>query len=186
MRHILKWQLFLNEKLQVSANDKPDVKLSKEKLNSLEEQIIDFGKKKSDVEQIYKDFKDDKEIKKELESLLGPETGGEKSRNIFLVKWAEVQALKKSIEDLVDKNSLDKVTLDDERRDMGLVTSSSVKSRVAYKIKEIELRIKKNLDDIGKKFAEVQKKEAGFKLEMEQFKRKLEEAKKKVVETKPK
>jgi hypothetical protein len=186
VNYIKSWKLFLLEKFEVSADDKPDVKLSKEKLNKLEEQIAEFNLKKPQVEQIYKTYKKKEDIQKELDKLLGEEGEEGEGRNILLVKWVEVVSLKKSIEDLVDQNALDKVKVEEMKSEMRIATSASVITRISNSVKDIGLRIKKNLTDISAKMAEVAKTEAKFKLDMAQFKASFEEMKKKIGQTKPK
>jgi hypothetical protein len=58
MKYLKNYQNF-SEKFDISDSDEPDVKMSKEKMNKMQDYITEFSQKKVQIEQIFKDTKKD-------------------------------------------------------------------------------------------------------------------------------
>ena len=64
MKYVFNYQKFI-EKLEIIDTDEPDVKMSKEKMNALEDQFTEFNQKKAQIDAVYQD---DKLTDKDVES----------------------------------------------------------------------------------------------------------------------
>lgn len=171
MKYLKKYQIFLEADIPVNDTDKPDVKMAKEKINTINAQIVDYQEKKPKIDQLYSSTSNDKEIEDGLKKLLGEtDINSKEDRNPFLVRYLEVARLKKEVESIQDRNAKDKLSLDDFNQELGLSKEATTKQAVSFKISDIKSRISKNSADIVKKMQEIQKKEAENKVEMEKIK----------------
>ena len=75
MKYVFNYQKFL-EKFEISDSDEPDVKMAKEKMNSLQEQFTEFNQKKASIDAIYKDEKlTPDQVEEKLKQLIGLDFG---------------------------------------------------------------------------------------------------------------
>lgn len=172
MKYLNNYQSFLEADIPVSDTDKPDIKMAKEKINTINKQIAEYQEKKPKIDQLYSSTSNNKEIEEGLKKILGEsDVNAKEDRNTFLVKYLEVARLKKEVEDIQNKNVKDKMTLDDFNQELSLSKDSSIKQVVSFKISEIKTRMSFNSSEIVKKTKEIQKKEAETKAEMDKIKR---------------
>lgn len=179
MKYLKKYKLFLEADIEIKDSDEPGIKVAKEEMNDIQNQMTEFAQKKSQIDQIYSTIKDKTQLEEKLKALLGDK---ESERNPFLVRYLEISKLKKEIEDIQDKNIKDKLSLDDFNQEMSLSKDSDVKKMVSFKISDIKNRISKNSADLLKKSQEVQQKELEMKEEMEKIKKDIEENSKTIKE----
>jgi len=154
MKYLKNYQNF-SEKFDISDSDEPDVKMSKEKMNKMQDYITEFSQKKAQIEQIFKDTKkDSKTIEKELENLLGKQdVSAGADRNPFLVDFVEISKMKKEVEDLQNKRAEDKIKIDDFNQQIALSTSDDVKKNLKFTITDVQNR----LADKSKRISEIEK-----------------------------
>jgi septal ring factor EnvC (AmiA/AmiB activator) len=183
MKYLSSYRHF-NEKIDIKDTDEPDVKMSKEKLNALEDNITEFNQKKSLVDTIFKNQSFDmKKVEEELKKLLGTEESGPgKDRNPFLVNYAEVSKLSRKVDDLQNSRANDKVKLDEFREELNLSTDENVKLSVNARITDIQNRLAEKSLKITElqKEIEVKKKELDTKIsdqksEIDEFIKKIKE-----------
>jgi adenylate kinase family enzyme len=88
MKYLKKYKLFLEEnEFDIKDSDAEDVKMSKEKLNDLKNQIAEYNQNKSKVIDLYKKANSIEEANEELKKILGEDS---ESRNSFLVQLANM------------------------------------------------------------------------------------------------
>jgi hypothetical protein len=179
MKYLKKYKIFLEADIQVNDSDEPGVKVAKEEMNDVQQQMSEFTQKKSQIDQLYSTIKDKAQLEEKIKSLLGDE---ESERNPFLVNYLGVSKLKKEIEDIQDKNVKDKMSLDDFSEEMNLSKDADTKKMVSFKVSDIKNRISKNSVELLKKIQEVQEKEAKMKEEMEKIKKDIEQDSKTIEE----
>lgn len=163
MKYLKRYKVFLEaDEFEVKDTDAPDLKMVKEKMNTIKSQISDYKTKKNLIDNIYsnKELSDD-DIEKELKSILG-ETDAlpEEDRNPFLVEYAHLAKLERDINKLQDDNSNDKIKIDDLQQSLQLTKDDTTKKAVEFKISDIKNRmaersakiseIKKDLDESEK------------------------------------
>ena len=172
MRYLNNYQAFLEADIPVGDTDKPDIKMAKEKINTINRQITEYQEKKPKIDQLYSSTSNNKEIEDGLKKILGEsDVNSKEDRNPFLVKYLEVARLKKEVEDIQNKNVKDKMTLDDFNQELSLSKDASTKQAVSFKISDIKNRISLNSAEIVKKMQEIQKRETESKTEMDKIKR---------------
>jgi gas vesicle protein len=133
MNYLKKYISFL-EDFDVREDDKEDVKISKEGLKELQEQISEFNSKKASIDNIYKSK--DKDIGNELEKILGKE-----NRNPFLVSYSNIARIKKELEDLQKKGDDKAIELSNFKDRLSIAEDAESKLALSDKIKEIEQQI---------------------------------------------
>lgn len=142
MRYLKRYNSFNEEaEFDPKVTDAPDIKMSKEKLNTLMNQIKTFKEKKSTIDQIYLKTPDDIQLKKKIGDLLGPEISVKEDRNPFMIEYLNVSDLKRRVEKVKKENVDDKMKLDDFSQDLKSSTDSSQKSAIQQKISDINKRI---------------------------------------------
>lgn len=142
MRYLKRYNSFNEEaEFDPKVTDAPDIKMSKEKLNTLMNQIKTFKEKKSTIDQIYLKTPDDIQLKKKIGDLLGPEISVKEDRNPFMIEYLNVSDLKRRVEKVKKENVDDKMKLDDFNQDLKSSTDSSQKSAIQQKISDINKRI---------------------------------------------
>ncbi len=146
MRYLKKYTIFLEEdEFEVKDTDQADVKMAKEKMNTIQEQFKEYTQKKPLIDQVY--IKTDKkktkeEIESELKKILGEtDIQSEEDRNPFLVEYSTISRLKKDVDDLQTGKAEDKVRLDDFQQELNLSTEASTKLLVNSKIQDIKNRL---------------------------------------------
>jgi hypothetical protein len=183
MKYLSNYRQF-NEKIDVKDTDEPDVKMSKEKINALEDNITEYNQKKPLIDTIFKNQSFDmKKIEEELKKLIGAEESGPgKDRNPFLVNYAEVSKLTRKVDDLQNSRAQDKVKLDEFKEELNLSTDDNVKLSVNARITDVQNRLaekSKKITELQKEI-EVKKKELDDKVisqksEIDEFIKKIKE-----------
>ena len=140
-----------SDEFEVADSDSPDVKLSKDSLTELRKNLSDYKAKKSLVDNIYKgDYvKED-----ELEKIIGVD----EDKNPFLLSYANVEAMKRKIED--SQKSGDKKSLElSDFKDRLSIATTDLKVPLSKRVSEIEEQKSKIESDIiedTKKFKELE------------------------------
>lgn len=149
MKHIKSYSFFL-ENFEVDIMDSPDIKMSKEKMNTTIKHVKEYQQKKSLIDQLYSSTKDIKLIDSGLIKILGPtDIKNGIDRNPFLVDYTSVVKLKKSIEDISNDNITNKLKLDDFQRDLSSSDNLEMKKSISDKISELNKRMQDNVKKIS-------------------------------------
>jgi vacuolar-type H+-ATPase subunit I/STV1 len=93
MRYLKKYKIFL-ENLEINDTDDEDVKASKEGLNKLKEDLDKFNQKKNELENLFKNSDNIKEINDKLSDIIGEED----DRNPFLSQLATIHRIRWQIQ----------------------------------------------------------------------------------------
>jgi len=183
MIHLVKYKKF-KESFDVSPTDQPDVKMAKEKMNTVEEQFKEYNQKKPLIDQVY--VKTDKkktnlEIESELKKILGEtDVQSDEDRNPFLVEYLTIARLHKEVDDLQNGKAEDKVKLDDFQKELNLSTEPSTKLAVNTKIQDIKNRMGQNSAKITKVMNDISTKQKEHVTKMEKIKTDMNEYIKKI------
>jgi hypothetical protein len=179
MKYLKKYTIFLEEdEFEVKDTDQADVKMAKEKMNTIKEQFNEYNEKKSLIDQVY--IKTDKkktneEIESELKKILGDtDIQSEEDRNPFLVEYSTIARLKKDVDDLQTAKAEDKVRLDDFREELNLSSESSTKLLVNTKIQDINIRIGEKSTKITQIMSDINTKQKEHVAKMEKIKMDME------------
>jgi hypothetical protein len=179
MKYLKKYTIFLEEdEFEVKDTDQADVKMAKEKMNTIKEQFNEYNEKKSLIDQVY--IKTDKkktneEIESELKQILGDtDIQSEEDRNPFLVEYSTIARLKKDVDDLQTAKAEDKVRLDDFREELNLSSESSTKLLVNTKIQDINNRIGEKSTKITQIMSDINTKQKEHVAKMEKIKMDME------------
>jgi hypothetical protein len=156
MKYLKKYKLFLEEdEFEINDTDAVDVKMSKEKLNDLKSDFIEYNQKKNLIDNVFKNNKDKPElVESELKKILGEDS---EDRNPFLVEYTHVARSEYEIDKLHDENVKDKLRQDDFRQELSLAKEANTKVAVNSKIQDITNRISgrnKKILDIQKDITE--------------------------------
>jgi len=176
MKYLKKYHFFSEEVgYEVKNTDKPDVKLAKEKMNTVNDQFKEYNEKKPIIDTLYsKSPSTEKEISDGLKEILGDADVQEGAdRNPFLVEYVGICSIEKEVYNLQDKNAKDKLTLDDFNQELSLSKEDSTKKLVSFKISDIKNRMSKNAGDIVKKMADIQKRQTELKTKMDNIQREI-------------
>ena len=147
MKYLKKYNLFLEAGLDIQDTDAPDVKASKEQMELITKQLVDFKAKKSQIDTLYKTIKDPAQIEAGLTKILGIDV---KSRNPFLVDYASVCKMSTDVDNMQQENSLDKVRLDDFQQDLKITTDPNTKQSLTTKIADVNKRMSDRTTNISK------------------------------------
>ena len=150
MKYLKKYNLFLEEAdLDILATDQPDVKVAKQSMEIVSKQLKEYtdGKKKSDIDTLYKTIKDPTQIEAGLNKILGSDV---KSRNPFLVDYVSTSKMKKRIDDEEKENVLDKVKLDDFQQELKIITDPNTKKSLTTKVADVTKRMNDRVKNISK------------------------------------
>jgi hypothetical protein len=186
MKRLKKYREFL-EKIEISDSDQPDTKMAKEKMNSLEDNIIEFNQKKQLIESLYKNKEmDSSKIEEELKKIIGDEESGDgKDRNIFLIDWSVINRLEREVDDLQNSKVEDNIKLEEFSQDLSLSKDNEVKLKITNSIKDIKTRLTEKTQkivelekEIGLKRNEFDEKITNQKKEIDDFVNKVKEEKK--------
>jgi hypothetical protein len=179
MKYLKKYTIFLEEdEFEVKDTDQADVKMAKEKMNTIKEQFNEYNEKKSLIDQVY--IKTDKkktneEIESELKQILGDtDIQSEEDRNPFLVEYSTIARLKKDVDDLQTGKAEDKVKLDDFREELNLSSEASTKLLVNTKIQDINNRIGEKSTKITQIMSDINTKQKEHVTKMEKIKMDME------------
>lgn len=143
MRYLKRYSSFNEENdFDPQVTDAPDLKMSKEKLQSIINQAKVFKQKKPLIDKIYlNDSIDDVQLQTKIKELLGPEIANKEDRNPFMVEYLNVSDLKRRLERVRKDNVDDKVKLDDFNQDLKGATDATQKTAIQQKISDINSRI---------------------------------------------
>jgi len=142
MRYLKKYLLFKEEaEFDPQVTDAPDLRMSKEKLNTLMKQISEFKEKKPLLDQAYLKIEDDKALDNKVKEILGPEVSSREDRNPFLVEYLNVTDLKRRLDKVQKDNANDKLKLDDFNNELKSATDSKQKASISQKLDEINKRM---------------------------------------------
>jgi hypothetical protein len=167
MRYLKKYNIFKEEnEFDVNVNDAPDIKMSKEKLTTLTDQISVFKQKKNQIDKIYVETEDDYELKKKIETLLGPEIGKFEDRNPFMVEYLNISDLKRRLQKVNKDNVDDKLKLDDLNQELKSATDDAQKTSIKTKISDINKRMSLSNSTISKLDQEILNSEKAMKNKM--------------------
>ena len=185
MKYLKKYTIFLEEdEFEVKDTDQADVKMAKEKMNTIQEQFKEYTQKKPLIDQVY--IKTDKkktkeEIESELKKILGDtDIQSEEDRNPFLVEYLTIARLHKEVDDLQTAKAEDKVKLDDFQKELSLSTEPSTKLAVNSKIQDINNRMGQNSAKITKIMTDINTKQKEHVTKMEKIKTDMNEYIKKI------
>jgi hypothetical protein len=151
MKYLLKYNLFLEEnEFDVKDSDAEDVKMSKEKLDDLKNQISNYNQNKSKIVDLYKNANSIEEASEQLEKIIGRDS---EDRNPFLVQLANIERMSKEIDLMQDSTANDKIKIDDLKQELSLTKDDTTKKALSSKITDINNRI----SDRNKKITDKQK-----------------------------
>ena len=143
MRHLKNFKLFLEDAdFDVNLTDAPDLRMSKEKFNTIKKYLNDYNLKKKLIDQAYLTVKIDVELQKKIEQILGPtDAKPGDDRNPFLVEYLHISSLKRQMDKLQKELVNDKISKDDFQEQLKLSTEASTKDSVNKKLAEINTRM---------------------------------------------
>lgn len=151
MRHLKPYRIFLEEaEFDVNITDEPDIKMAKEKLTTLKNQLADYKIKKPLIDNAYLTIKIDADLQKKVEEIVGkvdalPAT----DRNPFLVEYLHIAKLTRKVNNTQKDIANDKVKKDDFSEELKLSKDDSTKQAVSVKITDINNRISTNTASIA-------------------------------------
>lgn len=153
MKYLKRYKIFLEaDEFEVNDTDSPDLKMAKEKMNTMKEQMNDYTTKKNLIDKIYSDIDvSDADIEKELQKLLGDtDVQDEEDRNPFLVEYSHLKKLERDINKLSDDNANDKIKVDDLQQTLSITEGEETKKSVEFKISDIKNRMSHRSAEISK------------------------------------
>jgi hypothetical protein len=164
MKYLKKWSLYL-EDFEVNDTDSSDIKMAKEKLNTLRKQIDEFNIKSKEIDIAYK-TNDDKKISDMEKKLFGDtdiKSGAD--RNEFLVKYLNIAKKKREIEKNTNNIASDNINLIKSKDILNVTTDNEIKNRynkevipsIQKKINTSKDKIKNNEKDINLQISQIQK-----------------------------
>lgn len=160
MKYLKKYKLFKeSDEFEIEDTDSPDLKMSKDRMNTIKSQISDYNSKKSRIDSLYKSDKGT-DIQKGLEDIIGKIGDDKSDRNPFLIEYAHLSSLERNINKLHDDNSNDKIKIDDLQQSLGLVESDDTKKSIESKISDIKNRMSERsskISDIEKDLSDKEK-----------------------------
>jgi hypothetical protein len=164
MKYLKKYRLYLEE-VDVKSTDSPNLQLSKDRLNTEQEEIGEFNKLKPKIEKIYKDEKDPEIIKQKVDELLGDKENSYVSYyRAILNREEEFSTIQDKILKLTqdvnnDKQLLSSSTPNSDNKS----TIMSVKSQIADR----EMEKSKNISKLSKLKVDIDKEEKELKQKMQ-------------------
>jgi len=167
MKNLKTYKLFLESEFDVNITDEPDIKMAKEKLVTLKNNLADYKAKKPLIDAAYLKAQTDADLQKALEPIVGktdalPAT----DRNPFLVEYLHVASLKRKIDKTQKDITNDKLKKDDFSEELKLSTDSSTKQAVSSKISDITNRIATNTASIASLTKEISDAQASLNKKM--------------------
>ncbi len=187
MKHLRNYTQFL-EKFEITDSDEPDVKMAKEKMNSLEEQFNEFNQKKASIDSVYKDEKlTNDQIEEKLKQIIGlEEEGPEKDRNPFLIQYSNISRLQREVSNLQNERTKDKLKIQEFQEELNLLDKEETKLLTKSNINDLNTKLaekSKKILDLGKeietKKAELQQKMLEVRNEIDEYTKKIQEEKQK-------
>lgn len=150
MRYLKGFEKFNEEvDLEVKITDEPNLKMAKEKLNTLKKHLADYKVKKPLIDKAYLMAKTDADLTTQIESLLGKTDAlPAQDRNPFLVEYLTVSNLKRKVQKLGDDILSDKLKKDSFKLDLK-DAGPDLKDATNKKISDIDKRIGTNTSNIA-------------------------------------
>ena len=151
MRHLKPYTIFLEEaEFDVNITDEPDIKMAKEKLTTLKNQLAEYKTKKALIDSAYLSIKIDTDLQKKIESIVGKiDALPGQDRNPFLVEYLHIASLTRKVNNIQKDIANDKVKKDDFSEELKLSKDDSTKQAVTGKITDITNRISTNAASIA-------------------------------------
>lgn len=183
MKHVLNYQRFV-EKIEIKDTDEPDVKMSKEKMNALEDQFQEFTQKKPQIDAVYSNKAlTDKEIESKLKQIIGAiESGPEQDRNPFLIEYSTVKKLEKEVSTLQDERTKDKLKIQEFQEELSLLDKEETKLLTKSNINDLNTKLAKKSQtilELGKtiqdKKKEMEQKMLNIRKEIDEFSKKTKD-----------
>ena len=167
MKYLKKWNLYFEE-LKIEDSDTPDIKMAKQKLNTLRAQIDEFDTKYNDIDVAYKS-NDDKKILDMEKKLFGPtDIRNGADRNEFLVKYLNIAKKKGQIDKGVNQIAIDNLNLQKSQDILRITTDKGIKDQYNKEIPKINQKIQNTKKDIEKKKVDASNSFQNIKTEMEE------------------
>jgi hypothetical protein len=143
MKYLKKYKLFTEEvDFETNITDEPDLKMSKEKLETLKKNLTDYKTKKTLLDKAYLTALTDIDLKSAVDGIVGKTDAlPEKDRNPFLVEYLHVANLKRKVDKFQKDITKDKISKDDFQEELSLATETSTKAAVSKKLTDINTRI---------------------------------------------
>lgn len=155
MKYLKKYSSFNEEdEFDVTASDSTNIKKSKEDLNKVSANIVEYNNLKSKVDSIYKNAKTDAEIDKKISDLLGVDV---EKRNPFLVNYLTVASDVRKVSNMIDDRIANKLKIDEYNELISIATSPTQKASLQSSVSELNKKI--SLDDaaLSKLKSEIEK-----------------------------
>jgi hypothetical protein len=151
MRNLKSYKIFLEEsEFDVNITDEPDVKMAKEKLTTLKNQLAEYKTKKPLIDTAYLTIKIDDDLQKKIESIVGKtDSLPGQDRNPFLVEYLHIAKLTRKVNNIQKDITNDKLKKDDFNEELKLSKDNSTKQAVTVKITDITNRISTNTASIS-------------------------------------
>lgn len=152
MIYLKKYKPFL-EDFEVNDTDEEDVKLSKEKLNDVKDQISYYKTNKSKVDSLFKDPPEN--ISDELDKIITKDD----KRNPFLVSYSSIARMQKKVDDLKERETKKNIELD-ELNDRLSDASDDIKKDIQDRISDVREQIsniKRDISESSRKIPEIEK-----------------------------
>lgn len=144
MKYLKKYNKFTEEaEFDVNVTDPPDLKMSKEKFQTINTQLKEFKTKKPAIDNAYLKITNDADLQRKIEEIVGKmDKLPEADRNQFLVEYLHVASLKRQLDRLQKDLVNDKIAKDDFTQQMNLSTEKSTKDVINKKLLDITNRMK--------------------------------------------
>ena len=168
MRHLKPYRIFLEEaEFDVNITDQPDIKMAKEKLTTLKNQLTEYKTKKPLIDTAYLSIKIDTDLQKKIESIVGKiDALPGQDRNPFLVEYLHIASLTRKVNNIQKDIANDKVKKDDFSEELKLSKDDSTKQAVTSKITDITNRISKNTASIASLTKEISEAQSSLNKKM--------------------
>ena len=168
MRHLKPYRIFLEEaEFDVNITDQPDIKMAKEKLTTLKNQLTEYKTKKTLIDTAYLTVKIDADLQKKIESIVGKiDALPGQDRNPFLVEYLHIASLTRKVNNIQKDIANDKVKKDDFSEELKLSKDDSTKQAVTSKITDITNRISKNTASISSLTKEISEAQSSLNKKM--------------------
>lgn len=154
MGYIKNWKLYL-EDLEVNPTDSSDIKMAKEKLKTLRDQINEFNLKTKEIDAAYKS-NNEKTIKDMENKIFGTtDIRNGSDRNEFLVKYLSIAKSRREIDKMTNSISSDNLNLIKSQDILKVTTDNEIKVRYQKEIPIIQKRIDDNKNKIQKLTKEI-------------------------------
>jgi hypothetical protein len=176
MKYLKKYKIFL-EDFEIKDTDSPDLKMAKEKMNTIKSHMADYKTKKALIDKLYSNMElKDSDIEAELKNILGDEDAQNgPDRNPFLVEYAHLSKLEREINQLQDDNSNDKIKVDDLQQSLQLTENEDTKKAVEFKISDVKNRMSERSAKISEIQKDLSEKERNHKDKMSKMEAEMKE-----------